>query len=63
VHVCAYNRVNKEDGQSVAIKIIDLQHLKENPAKIVAASEVKAMSEVNHPGIIRLVDWFETPDT
>lgn len=50
-------RVHKADGHSFAVKVIQLDKTRED------RSQIKTLGEVNHPGIIKLVDWFETPAT
>ena len=50
-------RVSLEDGKSYAVKVISLDRTREDK------SQIKTLGEVNHPGIIKLVDWFETPTT
>mmetsp|Transcript_39717 Transcript_39717/g.97625 ORF Transcript_39717/g.97625 Transcript_39717/m.97625 type:complete len:754 (-) Transcript_39717:484-2745(-) len=49
--------VHKADGQSFAVKVIQLDKTRED------RSQIQTLGEVNHPGIIKLVDWFETPAT
>jgi hypothetical protein len=49
--------VRKDDGQSFAVKVILLERTRED------RSQIQTLSEVNHPGIIKLVDWFENPTT
>jgi len=39
------------------VKVILLEKTREDK------SQIKTLGEVNHPGIIKLVDWFETPST
>jgi serine/threonine protein kinase len=46
----------KEDQQEFAIKVIRFSNSRED------RSQIQAMTEVNHPGIIKLEDWFETKD-
>ena len=45
-----------EDNQEFAIKVIRFSNSRED------RSQIQAMTEVNHPGIIKLEDWFETKD-
>ena len=45
-----------EDSQEFAIKVIRFSNSRED------RSQIQAMTEVNHPGIIKLEDWFETKD-
>jgi len=52
-----FRSVGREDGKSYAVKVILLEKTREDK------SQIKTLGEVNHPGIIKLVDWFETPST
>jgi serine/threonine protein kinase len=45
-----------EDNEEFAVKVIRYSNTRED------RSQIQAMSEVNHPGIIKLVDWFETEE-
>lgn len=54
---CGWCRVKRDDGKSHAVKVILLEKTREDK------SQIKTLGEVNHPGIIKLVDWFETPST
>mmetsp|Transcript_14251 Transcript_14251/g.34469 ORF Transcript_14251/g.34469 Transcript_14251/m.34469 type:complete len:713 (+) Transcript_14251:366-2504(+) len=49
--------VRREDGVGFAVKVILLEKTREDK------SQIQTLGEVNHPGIIKLVDWFETPTT
>ena len=44
----------REDNQEFAIKVVRFSKSRED------RSQIQAMTEVNHPGIIKLEDWFET---
>jgi len=46
----------RDDGVEFAIKVIRFSNSRED------RSQIQAMTEVNHPGIIKLEDWFETKD-
>ena len=46
--------IRKSDGVAFAVKICDTGTSREDK------SQIQTLTQVNHPGIIKLVDWFET---
>lgn len=52
--------INKETQERCAIKIIDKSLVKNKPEMLT--NEVDILLRVNHPGIIGLLDLFDTPD-
>lgn len=51
----------KENGESVAIKIVDKSCVKKKPEMLT--NEIEILKRVDHPNIIKLKDLFETPTT
>jgi serine/threonine protein kinase len=51
----------KENGDSVAIKIVDKSCVKKKPDMLT--NEIQILMRVDHPNIIKLKDLFETPTT
>ena len=53
--------IKKETGQEFAIKIIDKEHLEEENL-ICLKRELKILGIVDHPNIVRVYEYYETPE-
>eukprot|EP00286_Rhodomonas_abbreviata_P019041 CAMPEP_0181309322 /NCGR_PEP_ID=MMETSP1101-20121128/11951_1 /TAXON_ID=46948 /ORGANISM="Rhodomonas abbreviata, Strain Caron Lab Isolate" /LENGTH=646 /DNA_ID=CAMNT_0023415797 /DNA_START=33 /DNA_END=1969 /DNA_ORIENTATION=+ len=49
--------IRRSDGLAFAVKVVSMDEARED------RSQIDALTEVNHDALIKLVDWFETPDT
>lgn len=52
--------INKESQERCAVKIIDKSLVKNKPEMLT--NEVDILLRVKHPGIIGLLDLFDTPE-
>lgn len=58
-----YKSTNSETGEEVAIKVVSAGQLEKQPKlQLFVANEVKILTQVDHPNVVKLFDVLRTPN-